>query len=110
MENKTNKRVKPHRAAASPKSSGAIRGQNSLSGDVVINITMNALNMLQEKFGTAEFVRAPGDEPAIYVFPKSLDVCLECGILIVRNGVPYCTKHKPVESQNVIPELETQVA
>jgi hypothetical protein len=82
-----------------------------LSSSDSINITMNALNQLQEHFGKIHFVPATApDEPALLVLPLPLVACEKCGTIIERKNGPFCRWHGPENSKDVIPELETQVA
>lgn len=81
--------------------SGSLRGSTTLTDETLINVLMNALNLIQERFGRIYFVRPEGDEPAMLVLPKSLDVCMECGVIFVRTGKRHCEN---------VPALETAVS
>lgn len=85
-------RSKPSRKSAKkPTTKG-----HGLSDSDLLNILMVDLNRVQERFGEIHLLRAPGDEPAMFVLPKKLDVCANeiCGMIIPRTGnISYCEAH-----------------
>ena len=94
------------RSKRSPKKeSKPISNELGLSEDDVINIVVNGLNKLQERFGKMYFVPVfERTDPALLVLPKTLGVCAECGKIITQPGnSPYCKQHRPkVESVQAV--------
>lgn len=96
------------RSKASRKSaSKPISRGPGLSDTDVINIVMNGLNSMQDRFGSFHFVTPPGDdEPALLVLPKTLYVCLKCGVIILAADGKYCKQHRPKPDPMLAPVVK----
>jgi len=80
------------KSAVKPISNGPAQSKPSkLSDEDLLNITMNGLVQLQERFGTFSFVPATvPDEPALLVLSLKLNTCPNCGKIVKRSDIVHC--------------------
>ena len=72
------------RSKNSAKSAKSATGKKQLSESDLLAVFQATLNRMQERFGEIYFLREDGDEPAILVLPKSLDLDKATGIVTIR--------------------------